>query len=157
MNCPNCGAGMDLVRDYFTCRYCATVHFPQATADGTDERVRLLGSDDARACPVCDQTLRAAAIERLPVAYCQTCRGVLTTNDTFRQLVSKLRAKAGGTQTPRQPINPEELARQVRCPQCRHGMDTHPYYGPGNVVVDTCARCFLIWLDHGELEVIEHA
>jgi Zn-finger nucleic acid-binding protein len=34
-------------------------------------------------------------------------------------------------------------------------MDTHPYYGGGRVVVDTCHRCTLIWLDAGELTVIE--
>jgi Zn-finger nucleic acid-binding protein len=30
-------------------------------------------------------------------------------------------------------------------------MDRHPYLGPGNVVIDTCSTCDLIWLDHGEL------
>jgi hypothetical protein len=36
-------------------------------------------------------------------------------------------------------------------------MDTHPYYGPGNVVVDNCARCAVIWLDCGELAAIRDA
>jgi Zn-finger nucleic acid-binding protein len=30
-------------------------------------------------------------------------------------------------------------------------MDVHPYYGPGNIVIDTCGTCQLLWLDHGEL------
>ena len=30
-------------------------------------------------------------------------------------------------------------------------MSTHPYYGPGNIVIDTCAGCGVIWLDFGEL------
>jgi Zn-finger nucleic acid-binding protein len=34
-------------------------------------------------------------------------------------------------------------------------MDTHPYFGGGNAVVDTCERCGLIWLDAGELPIIE--
>jgi len=33
-------------------------------------------------------------------------------------------------------------------------MATHPYYGPGNVVIDSCGQCELIWLDFGELEQI---
>jgi Zn-finger nucleic acid-binding protein len=33
----------------------------------------------------------------------------------------------------------------------------HPYYGPGNVVIDTCSRCDLIWLDFGELKQIADA
>jgi hypothetical protein len=34
-------------------------------------------------------------------------------------------------------------------------MEAHPYFGGGNAVVDTCDRCNLIWLDAGELAVIE--
>jgi hypothetical protein len=34
-------------------------------------------------------------------------------------------------------------------------MDTHPYSGGGNAVVDTCEECGLIWLDAGELAIIE--
>jgi hypothetical protein len=36
-------------------------------------------------------------------------------------------------------------------------MDVHPYYGPGNVVVDTCRKCDLVWLDFGELQQIGDA
>jgi Zn-finger nucleic acid-binding protein len=36
-------------------------------------------------------------------------------------------------------------------------MDTHYYGGPGNVVIDDCSRCFLNWLDHGELMRIVEA
>ena len=36
-------------------------------------------------------------------------------------------------------------------------MDVHPYYGPGNVVIDSCRRCDVIWLDFGELEQITRA
>jgi hypothetical protein len=34
-------------------------------------------------------------------------------------------------------------------------MDTHPYFGGGNVVVNTCERCSVIWLDAGKLALIE--
>jgi Zn-finger nucleic acid-binding protein len=34
-------------------------------------------------------------------------------------------------------------------------MDAHPYFGGGNAVVDTCERCGLVWLDAGELAIIE--
>ncbi|GEM_PF-2293393 len=33
----------------------------------------------------------------------------------------------------------------------------HPYYGPGNVVIDSCAECGYIWLDHGELSSVERS
>jgi len=36
-------------------------------------------------------------------------------------------------------------------------MDTHFYAGPGNIVIDDCARCELNWLDAGELMVVARA
>ncbi len=36
-------------------------------------------------------------------------------------------------------------------------MDVHFYGGPGNVVIDSCEECSLIWLDRGELMRIAHA
>ena len=36
-------------------------------------------------------------------------------------------------------------------------MDAHYYAGPGNVIVDSCEDCCLIWLDRGELMRIAHA
>lgn len=36
-------------------------------------------------------------------------------------------------------------------------MDVHPYYGPGNVVIDSCTACSLIWLDYGELQQMTDA
>jgi Zn-finger nucleic acid-binding protein len=36
-------------------------------------------------------------------------------------------------------------------------MDTHPYGGPGNVIIDTCENCSVNWLDHGELQRIVRA
>jgi Zn-finger nucleic acid-binding protein len=36
-------------------------------------------------------------------------------------------------------------------------METHPYGGGGNVIIEDCERCELNWLDHGELERIVQA
>jgi Zn-finger nucleic acid-binding protein len=36
-------------------------------------------------------------------------------------------------------------------------MDAHFYGGPGNVVIDSCEDCSLIWLDHGAITRIAHA
>ena len=55
------------------------------------------------------------------------------------------------------PLNPDDLRRKVRCPVCKAAMVTHPYYGPGNVVLDSCESCELVWLDFGELKQIVDA
>ena len=41
--------------------------------------------------------------------------------------------------------------RTIRCPLGTHQMSSHVYGGPGNVVVDTCEVCHVVWLDPGEL------
>ena len=49
------------------------------------------------------------------------------------------------------PPDTGDLKRVIQCPKCNRRMDTHFYAGPGNVIVDTCDACDLIWLDRGEL------
>jgi Zn-finger nucleic acid-binding protein len=36
-------------------------------------------------------------------------------------------------------------------------MDSYPYGGPGNIVIDNCPRCALLWLNYGELTRIIRA
>ena len=36
-------------------------------------------------------------------------------------------------------------------------MEVHPYYGPGNVIIDSCTTCDFLWLDAGELRQISDA
>jgi hypothetical protein len=44
--------------------------------------------------------------------------------------------------------------RSTDCPTCGHPMLGHLYGGPGNVVIDSCERCQVNWLDPGELRRI---
>ena len=36
-------------------------------------------------------------------------------------------------------------------------MEVHPYYGPGNIIIDSCQECQYVWLDHGELRTVERS
>jgi Zn-finger nucleic acid-binding protein len=158
MNCTNCGAPMRLIddRDYFCCDYCSTFHFPEpleASADG----VTPLDQKSDVDCPVCQVPLSAGSIEGHRVLFCETCRGVLVRGENLMQIVRKRRAQRSGPGERPQPLNQEELKRHIHCPVCGRKMDVHPYYGPGNVVIDSCLRCHLTWLDHGEIAAIERA
>ena len=158
MNCRNCGATMKLVdgRDYFVCEYCTAFYFPNADPASVDG-VQVLGERSELACPVCEQTLVAGTIDKRRVLHCERCRGVLATNAEFVEIVKSRRSKYSGPDLRPTPLDQKQLKRSLRCPACRSAMDTHPYYGPGAIVVDTCPRCFLIWLDHGEIAVIEQS
>jgi Transcription factor zinc-finger len=67
--------------------------------------------------------------------------------DLFVGLIQDLRASR----------DRKDLQRRINCPQYGKVMDTHPYGGPGNVIIDDCDRCEVNWLDYGELQRIVRA
>lgn len=153
MNCTNCGAAMTLVagRDYFRCDYCHSFHFPPASGE---DGVRVVDSASGLDCPVCQLPLENGRIENEAVQFCSHCRGFLCTNAVFAVIVRERRAKRP-TGESTSSFSADELKRSLKCPRCKMRLDTHPYYGGGRVIVDTCPACTLIWLDAGELTVIE--
>jgi Zn-finger nucleic acid-binding protein len=153
MNCPGCGVTMEPAghADYFRCRHCGGHHFAGETGDG----VFVVGEPVGALCPVCRVPLVSALIENETVCSCGGCRGFLAVIDTFGVIVSKRRALHDRHENRTDPFDPAELRRVLTCPNCHERMDTHPYFGGGNAVVDTCAGCGLIWLDAGDLAVIE--
>jgi Zn-finger nucleic acid-binding protein len=157
MNCKNCGAPMTLFRKraYFYCTHCGAFHFTSASPDG----VRLLGdAPQGIKCPICRLPLRLASLDdRFQGYQCQKCQGILLDRFSFRHTVEARRARALGPAEAPQPLDQKELARLINCPTCARAMQTHPYYGPGNIVIDTCQHCNTIWLDYGELAVAVNA
>jgi Zn-finger nucleic acid-binding protein len=151
MNCRNCGAPLRPVagKDYFVCDYCTAFHFPPESEEG----VRVLGAWTDMSCPVCRDLLVSAAVDGIPVRHCTKCRGNLFKPLDFRRIVEGRRLKSEKLSQLR-PLDQTQLARQILCPGCLQPMDVHPYYGPGNAVIDSCGTCALIWLDQGELKAI---
>jgi Zn-finger nucleic acid-binding protein len=154
MNCPSCGAPLNIEGEQgaLTCDYCKSIYYPEKNDDG----VRVLGEDAEEACPICAIPLMYAILGRERIRYCTRCRGMLIPMDTFLALAQELKAEAPGPGVPHAP-DPRELNRHINCPQCHQRMDTHYYGGPGNVVIDDCSKCFLNWMDHGEMIRIAHA
>lgn len=76
----------------------------------------------------------------------------------FGAIVNERRSRRVGLeQEDVRPIDPNACLRRLRCPACDGHMETHPYYGPGNVMIDSCAECDSVWLDHGELSRVERS
>jgi Zn-finger nucleic acid-binding protein len=158
MNCENCGAPLRLVdgRDHFCCDHCETFRFAAPLADSID-RITLLGQADEESCPVCQTPLAHAALDGARVLCCETCRGVLAESDIFAHVTRRRRAEYERADVTPPLLDREQFRRELHCPACAQRMETHPYYGPGNVVIDSCARCRLVWVDYGELAAIERA
>lgn len=153
MNCGNCGAPTKVASsgNYLFCEYCGSLTFPEER----DDRVQVLGEISRQTCPVCEETLLSAKVARFASAlYCENCRGMLVQQEIFGKLVEHLRSSAIGPVEAPRPLNQADLQRFLSCPNCDKKFDTHPYYGPGNFVIDICTDCGLVWLDHGEIDAI---
>jgi Zn-finger nucleic acid-binding protein len=158
MNCSNCGAAMELVesRRFFKCRHCGSFHFPTTVeADG----IRVSGTPaNALNCPVCQTPMAHAVVDdEFPVDFCTKCRGLLLPRASFATVTSKRRAWAASPPSAPAPIDRRELGREISCPVCGRRLQTYPHYGPGNVVIDNCTHCDVIWVDFGEMRQIVDA
>lgn len=157
MLCHSCGAPMTLHRErgYFHCEYCGSFHFPDETVEG----IRLLGpAPEKLPCPICRDNLHLALIDDVYHGHqCPTCRGLWLPTSVFRDVVQRRRAAATDPPHPPAPRDPGELKRRLRCPSCGQILDTHPYFGPGNIIIDTCNACHALWLDVRELARVVNA
>lgn len=158
MNCRNCAAPMELFdrRRYFFCRHCGSFEFLERNdVEGVHVLERRA---DALPCPLCRAPLAKALLDgHHQVQYCEQCRGVVMVRASFAAAVVGRRSQATGRGVQPAELDRKELERRVTCPSCRKMMDVHPYFGPGNVIIDTCATCDLVWLDFGELKQIADA
>jgi Zn-finger nucleic acid-binding protein len=138
--------------DGLRCAYCGSLAFPEKN----DEGVRLLGEAQGLTCPVCTVPLMDATLTGTQIRYCTTCHGMLVAMAAFADLLASARALP--TTAMANPADgPSELQRSIHCPSCHGNMIADWYGGGGHVVIDSCDRCSLNWLDHGELLRIAHA
>ena len=138
---------MHLDVDTWRCDFCHSVYVPGSD----DEGVTLLGDGNGDQCPICaNLPLVHASIAKTPILYCSKCHGMLISMEVFPTLTETLRAQQHGA-TPAPAADSHDLQRRINCPHCHRSMETFFYAGPGNVVLDSCENCSLLWLDHGEL------
>ncbi len=160
MNCPACGAPITLRPDTegFRCEYCHAVFYPGEEDDGVVVAEADAGQAEAAsdlACPVCAQALVDATITKVQVRYCTQCHGILLRMGALPSLIEARRAGVqAAVQTPPDRGRSEAHGAVPQLPPA-HG---HPFYaGPGNVIVDSCDDCALLWLDRGEVTRMAHA
>ena len=135
-------------RPCWQCAHCSTLVCPEPAADG----LRVTG-EPGHDCPVCRQHLvRAVMDDRVHIEICERCKGILMAREAFaRTLTAQRRAATTPSVTP-SPADRADLARRIDCPRCGETMITDWYYGPGNIVIDRCTPCEVVWLDAGELK-----
>jgi Zn-finger nucleic acid-binding protein len=136
----------------FVCDYCQSIFAPPAEDEGV-----LAIAEVAEKCPLCQAALWDASLETFSLRFCKPCKGMLIAMDDLMPLVESLRARRDAPVRMAQRRNPADANRRLLCPRCAGGMDAHPYGGAGNINIDSCERCAVVWLDRGELRRISSA
>lgn len=159
MNCLSCDAALEKVhgQSHHWCRDCNRYEFPTDLGEG-EVPITSDGGSTHFQCPKCEVSLEVGSItDSVQVCFCNNCRGFVTSSQSLGQVIGQMRVAYQGPDDRPQPIDPQELEILDKCPACRVTMESHPYYGPGNIVLNTCNQCQLAWLDHGELAKIIRA
>ncbi|HTB16542.1 MAG TPA: zf-TFIIB domain-containing protein [Bryobacteraceae bacterium] len=141
---------MRLSRDQglMICDYCGSQTSPPTDEDGV-----VVLEPTAHNCPVCKTALMAASIDSHDLLYCTQCHGMLFNMDNVLPLLDVLREYRYWSRSS-QARRDVDSGRILNCPLCSHDMDKHLYGGGGNVDVDSCEPCSVLWLDRGELSRI---
>ena len=108
-------------------------------------------------CAECATDLRGGRLDEFPVAYCPNCFGVLIDNEGIESLLRIRRSEYKGPDQIPSTVDQQALNRRRSCPNCRGLMEVYAYGGPGNVVMDTCFGCQMVWMDNGEITKIVKA
>ena len=160
MQCQQCAGTVSAVpgREYLQCDYCSSLVFATDNPLTVDRIVSTGRHLEMADCPVCSAGLATGKIENRPVLYCSHCYGLLIRTEHFGAIVRERRARRADSDSESgRQLNTDEYRRKISCPNCHDTMEVHPYYGPGNIVIDSCFSCQYIWLDHGELRTVERA
>ena len=106
------------------------------------------------ACPTCSTPLSASRLEGYSLLCCARCFGTLIAMGQFADVIDAMRAREERVFRIALPRRQQPSERVITCPLCGRPMVGHIYGGPGNVVIDSCERCQVNWLDSGELRRI---
>jgi len=131
------------------CDHCGS----QKEAPGSLEHLELL-DETSSLCPVCATPLSHSRLEGHPLLCCARCYGMLIDMNRFATVIDALRAHEPRTFRIALPPRQRPADRTLKCPTCGQPMLAHFYEGGGNVVIDTCERCLVNWMDPGELRRI---
>jgi Zn-finger nucleic acid-binding protein len=114
-------------------------------------------SESSRRCPLCAVPLLNSRLHGHPLLSCPQCEGLLIEMNRFTTVIDAVREYEVGLTRSTSPRRQNPGERRITCPLCLQPMLAHHYGGPGNIVLDTCERCLVNWLDRGELRRIAMA
>jgi Zn-finger nucleic acid-binding protein len=140
---------IDRDRSLFACDHCGSQQEAPAAAAYVE-----LPNDTTSPCPLCSTPLSASRLEGHALLCCARCFGMLIEMNRFAAVIDAVRSHEERVFRIALPRRQNPSGRVIICPSCGQPMVGHVYGGPGNVVIDSCERCQVNWLDSGELRRI---
>lgn len=137
---------IDRERGLLVCEYCGS----QQELPWIVEQLTL-EVETTSLCPICRTPLSTSRLDGHPLLCCARCYGMLIAMNRFAAVIKAARAHERGRPRTVLPRTQNQTERAINCPTCLEPMLCHDYAGPGNIVIDTCERCQVNWLDAGEL------
>ena len=109
-------------------------------------------------CPKCGVPLCATAYEGVRVQVCPECRGTLVESPCLRAIERRRERHWTGDEQRRitARVMAGDAASPVRCPKCLMYMEkVRASRGGATFHLDRCAPCDAMWLDRGELDLVQ--
>jgi Zn-finger nucleic acid-binding protein len=109
-------------------------------------------------CPACPVPLCLVEYEGQMVHVCPDCRGALVQEPRLERIKRRREQKWSVAEEGRiaQEVAAADKTAWVRCPRCFGFMEKLKVSGAGHAFhLDRCGACQLVWLDPGELELIQ--
>ena len=110
-------------------------------------------------CPVCEAQLKQTPYEGVPVHVCLECRGTLVEADRLHVIERRRQCRWSEAELREiaSSVAADATARR-RCPRCLMFMDRiDASWGMCTFHLDRCEPCKAVWLDAGELELVQAA
>jgi Zn-finger nucleic acid-binding protein len=114
-------------------------------------------------CPRCTADLATVDYAGVEIETCPACRGEWLDADELRQIVQQAEARfepeeivqLNQARADLFRARPIEVERMV-CPKCPGiGLRAFNYAATSGIILDKCPSCGGIWLDHGEMEMVQ--
>jgi Zn-finger nucleic acid-binding protein len=113
-----------------------------------------------KTCPACSGELVRTTYEKLPVFYCTGCAGHMVSSARLESIQRR-------TDTSQQALEEEAKGVQIQdersergaisCPKCAVPMLRETRSGGLEVEIDRCGNCDVVWLDPGEIAMLQLA
>jgi Zn-finger nucleic acid-binding protein len=114
-------------------------------------------------CPRCTAELVTVDYEGVEIETCPACQGEWLDADELRQVVQRAEgrfdpqeiAELNAARVEMFRMKPTDTHRML-CPKCPGvKLSAFNYAATSGIILDKCPECGGIWLDHGEIEMVQ--